>query len=90
IGFYVTAPDATLPMGPGPVDGKTYWTLQTADFPNGFGSPVTYGVVPDGAEDTSQTSDAPKGGAELTSGTCYRFSVVTTEFNTAHYVWQKP
>jgi DNA-binding beta-propeller fold protein YncE len=89
IGFYVTEPGAELPMGPGAVDGKTYWTLQTSDFPNGFGGPVTYGVVPDGAKDTSPTSDAPEGGAELESGTCYRFSIITGEFNTAHYTWEK-
>ncbi|MCA9490832.1 MAG: hypothetical protein KC621_12975, partial [Myxococcales bacterium] len=83
LGLYVTSPDARLPVGPGPVTGgTTYWVLSSTAFPLGFAGPVTYGEVPRRAEDVSAASGAPTGGAELVSGTCYRFSVTTDRFET--------
>ena len=41
LGFFVTTPGASIPLGPGQVvqNGTTYWALSTADFPNGFYGP---------------------------------------------------
>ena len=77
IALFVTSPEATLPLGPGPVTGgETYWGLSASSFPATFDGPVEYGVAPEMSEDVSATSGAPVGGAPLESGGCYRFSVV--------------
>jgi DNA-binding beta-propeller fold protein YncE len=80
LALYVTAPGATLPMGPGMTvqNGTTYWGLQAAMFPTGFADPVTYGVVPDGASDVTAQNGGTLG--PLQSGVCYQFSVITTGF----------
>ena len=77
LALYVATPDATLPLGPGAVQGgETFWAISASSFPTTFSGPVTYGVVPEGGSDVSETNGAPVGGAPLESGKCYRFSVV--------------
>ena len=77
LALYVATPDATLPLGPGAVQGgETFWAVSASSFPTTFSGPVTYGVVPEGGSDVSETNGAPAGGAPLESGKCYRFSVV--------------
>lgn len=86
LGLYVTDTEAQLPLGPGPVTGgETYWAVATTAFPDGFGGPVTYGVVPEGAQDDSATHGAPEGGATLEPGECYRIGVITNQFNFGYY-----
>ena len=87
LGFYVTDPGATLPTAPGTTveDGAAYWALATESFPAGFTGPITYGDVPAGATDDSETHGAPVGGATLEPGRCYQFSVITNMFETATY-----
>jgi DNA-binding beta-propeller fold protein YncE len=87
LGFYVTDPGATLPLGPGQTvsGGAAYWALSTIEFPAGFEGPITYGVVPAGAMDASEMQGAPAGGAELEAGRCYQFSVITNRFQTASW-----
>jgi len=87
LGFYVTDPGATLPLGPGTTvsNGEAYWALAAENFPAGFAGPVTYGQVPAGATDDSATHGAPVGGAALEAGRCYQFSVITNMFQTATY-----
>ncbi|MCY1009002.1 hypothetical protein OV079_26275 [Nannocystis pusilla] len=83
LGYYVTDPDATTPVGPGPVTGgTTYWALSTESFPTGFGGPVSYGVVPAGAVDVSEDSQAPTGGAPLPAGACVKLTLVFSDFTT--------
>ena len=66
-----------MPLGPGVVQGgDTYWAVTAAEFPTTFAAPVTYGVVPEGGQDESESNGALAGGTPLESGTCYRFSVV--------------
>ncbi len=77
LAFFVTTPDATLPIGPGVVDGgETFWALSASDFPNTFAGPLIYGVTPDSALDITADNGGTTGGATLESGQCYRFSVV--------------
>ncbi|MEE2755602.1 MAG: Ig-like domain-containing protein [Myxococcota bacterium] len=77
LAFFVTTPDATLPLGPGVVDGgQTFWALSASDFPNTFNGPIIYGVTPDGALDITADNGGSTGGIPLESGQCYRFSVV--------------
>ena len=82
LGLYVTDPQAALPTGPGqPVTGGAVsWALQLESFPDGFLGPVTYGTVPTGAVDATETvgGEAP-GAVPLASGGCYKFSVQTTD-----------
>jgi hypothetical protein len=75
--LFVASPEATLPLGPGMVDGgETYWGLSATNFPTTFNGPVTYGVTPDAATDISEDNGGTMGGLPLESGRCYRFSVV--------------
>jgi len=77
LALFVATPDATLPLGPGTVQGgETYWAVAASSFPTTFVGPVTYGQVPADAEEQSEANGAPTGGAPLESGKCYRFSVV--------------
>jgi DNA-binding beta-propeller fold protein YncE len=81
LALYVTSPAAVLPVGPGMVsNGTTYWSLQVETFPTGFAGPVTYGVVPAAAKDSTMSNGGTPGGTPLMPGTCYKFSVVTTKF----------
>jgi hypothetical protein len=81
LALYVTSPAAVLPVGPGMVsNGTTYWSLQVETFPTGFAGPVTYGVVPAAAKDSTMSNGGTPGGTPLVPGTCYKFSVVTTKF----------
>jgi mono/diheme cytochrome c family protein len=83
LGYFVTSPDAVTPMGPGPVmGGTTYWALAAASFPNGFDGPVVYGAVPANANDASEASGAPLGGAALPSGACVKLTLVFSDFST--------
>jgi len=92
IGFYVTSPAAQLPAGPGQTvtNGDAYWVLQAETFPTGFAGPVTYGVLPAGAVDGTEANGGPAGGAPLASGTCYKFSVITSSFKIGQYVIRWP
>jgi hypothetical protein len=77
LALFVAHPEATLPLGPGVVQGgEAYWALEPESFPATFSGPVTYGMAPPNSVDASETHGAPLGGAELVSGECYRFSVV--------------
>lgn len=93
LGLYVTSPSAELPAGPGQTvkNGETYWSLQLESFPKGFLGPVTYGVVPMGAVDTTESNGGKAGGTPMEAGTCYKFSVITTSFATGQVVlrWQE-
>lgn len=81
LALYVTSPAAILPAGPGMVtNGTTYWSLAAAMFPTGFAGPLTYGVVPATAQDSTMSNGGMSGGTPLTPGTCYKFSVTTTKF----------
>ena len=83
LGVYVTDPDATLPMGPDAIlTGTAYWVLEMESFPAGFGGPVTYGQVPEGAIESTTKHGGNEGGATLEAGICYKISVVTTMFST--------
>jgi DNA-binding beta-propeller fold protein YncE/mono/diheme cytochrome c family protein len=88
LGLYVTSPSAELPAGPGQTvkNGETYWSIQLASFPKGFLGPVTYGVVPEGATDTTEQNGGKPGGAPLEAGVCYKFSVITTSFEQGQIV----
>lgn len=85
LGFYVTDPGVRLPLAPGQtvMGGETYWALSTIEFPGGFMGPITYGTVPEGANDTSEEQGAPMGGAALEPGKCYQFSVISNRFQTS-------
>jgi hypothetical protein len=89
LALYVTSPDATLPFGPGNIEGgTTYWAVTATNFPDTFSGPMTYGVIPEGAEDSSVINGGPLGGAPLESGVCYRFSVVVDlKFSHTMVVW---
>jgi hypothetical protein len=89
LGFYVTAPRATIPAGPGQVVmGQAYWVVATEAFPMGFASPVTYGAVPAGARDDGETHMASF--QELAPGGCYKAAVATTRFRTGEIVFRVP
>lgn len=82
LGVYFIAPDAQPPAGPGqPVTGgEAYWAVQLENFPTGFMGPVTYGVVPADAIDTTATVGGGDGPAELVPGQCYKVVALTTGF----------
>jgi hypothetical protein len=88
LGLYVTSPAAQLPAGPGQTvtNGDTYWSIQLESFPKGFLGPVTYGVVPAGAVDTTEQNGGTPGGSPLEAGVCYKFSVITTAFDQGQIV----
>ena len=93
LSLFVTDPQAVLPAGPGqPVSGgDTQWSLQLEEFPNGFLGPVTYGMVPMGAVDTTEVSGgAGPGAAALEPGGCYKFSVITTDFKSGQSTVRLP
>lgn len=84
LGLYVADQEAAPPLGPGPMRGGTaYWVLQATAFPAGFASAVTYGEVPAGAQDATEASGGPAGGAPLDGVGCVRVSVVFTDFTTS-------
>lgn len=80
--MYFIGPDALPPGGPGQqvTGGDVFWAVQAAEFPNGFAGPVTYGVVPDGAVDSTETVGGGAGPAELQPGDCVKAAVQTTSF----------
>jgi hypothetical protein len=82
LGVYVMDPDAAPPAGPGqPVTGgNVYWAVQLENFPDGFAGPVTYGVVPAAAIDTTAAVGGGDGPAQLVPGQCYKVVVLTTGF----------
>ena len=93
LSLFVTDPQAVLPGGPGtPVTGgETQWSIQLENFPDGFLGPVTYGVVPAGAIDTTEVSGgAGPGAATLEPGRCYKFSVLTTAFKSGQRIVRLP
>ena len=92
LSLFVTDPQAVLPGGPGmPVTGgDTQWSIQLEDFPTGFLGPVTYGMVPAGAVETTEVSGGQPGAAALESGGCYKFSVITTEFKSGQRTVRLP
>jgi hypothetical protein len=93
LSLFVTDPQAVLPGGPGmPVTGgETQWSIQLENIPDGFLGPVTYGVVPAGAVDTTEVSGgAGPGAAPLESGRCYKFSVLTTDFKSGQRIVRLP
>ena len=63
--------------------GQTYWVVQTTAFPDGFVGPITYGIVPGNAKDTSDASGAPVGGGALPGGQCVKFTVTFTDFTSS-------
>jgi hypothetical protein len=82
LGLFVTTPGASIPLGPGQIvqNGEAFWTIGTANFPDGFYGPVTYGSVPENASDISVENGAPIGGRPLFQGDCYTVHVVTESF----------
>ena len=78
LGLYVVSPDAELPGGPSDhvKGGTTYWTVDATTFPNGFSSPVTYGIVPSGGKDSTRSNGGGEGPAPLDPGVSYKFGVV--------------
>ena len=52
--------------------------------------PVTYGVVPAGAVETTEVSGGQPGAAMLASGGCYKFSVITTDFKSGQVTVRLP
>ena len=89
LSLFVTSPEAQLPLGPIPVmGGDTYWALAPIQFPTGFAGPVTYGVAPEGAMDSTTTHNGPEGGATLEAGKCYKFGVlIDFVYSTRTMVW---
>jgi len=84
IAVYVSEPAAEPPLGPGPMTGgEAYWIIQSAQFPTGFAGPVSYGQVPDGAQDVTAGSGGPEGGAELPRAQCIKVTAVFTDFTTS-------
>ncbi len=84
LGYFVTSPEATTPLGPGPVTGgETYWALSTMAFPDGFAGPIAYGEVPEGATDVSEDSGAMAGGSPIPDGACVKVTVVFNDFSTS-------
>lgn len=92
LGVYFVDPDAQPPAGPGqPVTGgNTYWAVQLENFPTGFAGPVTYGVVPDAAIDTTEPVGGGMGPAELVAGQCYKVIVLTTGFTQGSVTFVMP
>lgn len=84
LGYFVTAPEATVPLGPGAVTGgEAYWVVSTVAFPDGFAGPITYGEVPEGAMDASEDSGAMPGGSPLPDGACIKLTLVFNDFSTS-------
>ncbi|MFV8751034.1 Ig-like domain-containing protein [Nannocystaceae bacterium ST9] len=92
LGVYFIDPDAQPPAGPGqPVTGgDVYWAVQLENFPDGFAGPVTYGVVPPAAIDTTADVGGGDGPAELVAGQCYKVVVLTTGFVQGSVVFAMP
>jgi len=91
LGYYATDPDATPPLGPGPVTGgDTYWAVSTASFPTGFRGPVNYGQLPVGAQDVSMDSGAPVGGASLPPASCIKLTLVFSDFKSTVLRYTSP
>lgn len=92
LGVYFLDPDAQPPAGPGqPVTGgDALWVVQLSDFPNGFAGPVTYGVVPDGAQDDTAAVGGGDGPAELQAGQCVKAAVTTTGFEQGSVIFVVP
>lgn len=92
LGLFVTDQDAVLPKGPwGTLDGTNYWSLEVQSFPKTFGMPITYGEVPEKAQDNSEKHKGIRGGTplqDIPSGTCLKFTTVhyPSFSNTAFYV----
>ncbi|MEM6296441.1 MAG: Ig-like domain-containing protein, partial [Myxococcota bacterium] len=61
IALWVTEPEAMTPFGPGAVmGGDTFWSLASQNAPSeGFAQLVTYGVLPEGADETTETNGGP-------------------------------
>lgn len=82
LGVYFIGPDAQPPAGPGqPVTGgEVFWAVQLETFPDGFAGPVTYGVVPPAAIDTTADVGGGDGPVELMTGQCVKAVALTTGF----------
>lgn len=92
LGVYFIDPDAQPPAGPGqPVTGgNAYWAVQLENFPDGFAGPVTYGVVPPAALDTTAEVGGGMGPADLVAGQCYKVVVLTTGFVQGSVIFAMP
>ncbi len=92
LGVYFIGPDAQPPAGPGqPVTGgEVFWAVQLENFPDGFAGPVTYGVVPPAAIDTTADVGGGAGPAELISGQCYKVVALTTGFVQGSVIFTMP
>jgi DNA-binding beta-propeller fold protein YncE len=92
LGVYFIDPDAQPPAGPGqPVTGgAVHWAIQLENFPDGFAGPVTYGVVPPAAVDTTADVGGGMGPAELIPGQCYKVVVLTTGFVQGSVIFAMP
>ena len=66
-------------------NGTTYWALSTADFPNGFYGPISYGSLPSNALDISEDNDGMAGGLPISEGDCLTIHVVTDGFEIGTY-----
>ena len=87
LGLFVTTPGASIPLGPGQTvqNGTTYWALSTAEFPNGFYGPVTYGFSPTGSFDISEDNGGISGGLPIAEEDCLTIHVVTDDFEIGTY-----
>ncbi|MBR58016.1 MAG: hypothetical protein CMH54_08330 [Myxococcales bacterium] len=82
LGYYVTDPEATTPVGPGVVKGgAAYWVLQTPDFPNGFRGPIRYGIAPENSLDVTEDSGGLKGGSPLPETGCVKLTIGFSDFS---------
>jgi hypothetical protein len=92
LGVYFIDPDAQPPAGPGqPVTGgNTHWAIQLENFPDGFAGPVTYGVVPPAAIDTTADVGGGAGPAVLVPGQCYKVVALTTGFVQGSVIFAMP
>ena len=68
------------PFGPGTVmGGDTFWSIGSQNAPTeGFAQRVTYGVLPEGADETTESNGGPF--QALQEGGCYKVTVATTAF----------
>ena len=90
---FVTEPQAIVPAAPNtPVsEGETFWSIGPIAFPTGgFSSPLTYQNLPEGMEDVSVDHRGPQGGLTLTSGRCYKITIINKSFRRASVIvgWQ--
>jgi YVTN family beta-propeller protein len=92
LGVYFIGPDAQPPAGPGqPVTGgEVFFAVQLAEFPIGFAGPVSYGVVPDGAEDVTAAVGGGDAPVVLESGACVKAAVTTTGFQSGSLTFVVP